>query len=162
MYIQKPNRPRRIFAADAEDFDEIVERDIKDDGIADDVIIAPEAEAILFETEDVAELVADIVEDTVEVSTDLDTGEVVFAVGDDEYTVIPDEDAEYVSSSRRIARRNRIHASSSRQPQRSPRVHRPVSAATRRPSSRPGTSHRSSRTPVQASRKTRVVKRYSK
>lgn len=59
-----------------------------DDGAAN---IAPEATELLFETEDVANLLAEATGEDVEVTTSEDGDEVEFAVGEDVYTVSPDE-----------------------------------------------------------------------
>lgn len=84
MYIQR-KRGRRI-VADAE--------------------VAPEAMDLLFEAEDVAELVAEVTGDVVEVTADGD--EVVFSVGEgemaEEFTVTADGDEEILEATRRNIR----------------------------------------------------------
>lgn len=76
--------------------------------------VAPEASDLLFEAEDVAELVAEVTGEAVEVTADDTT--VTFAVGEDEYTVEAEGDEEVLETSRRTFRGKR-----------------PVSASTRRP-----------------------------
>ena len=79
MYIKK----RRIVADD--------ELDVMDTGSAE---VAPEATDLLFEAQDVADLVAEVTGEDVEVSVDDESDEVTFAVGEYEYTVTPDDDVE--------------------------------------------------------------------
>ena len=67
------------------------------------VEVAPEAAELLFEAEDVAELVAEITEEVVDVAVDGE--DVIFSVGEDEFVVTPDEDIEEVESSRKVGRR---------------------------------------------------------
>lgn len=75
--------------------------------------VAPEAAELLFEAEDVAELVAEVTGETVEVSADDTT--VTFDVGEESFTVEADGNEETVESAIRIARGRK-----------------PVSASTRR------------------------------
>lgn len=98
MFIQK----RRIVA----------ENEVMDQGAEVNV----EEMDVLFEASDVAELIAEVTGDSVEVTTDEDSGDVIFAVGEDEYTVTPEEDTEILESTRRTLRGKK-----------------PVSASTRRP-----------------------------
>lgn len=63
----------------------------------EDVNVEETASDLLFEAEDVAELVAEVTGEPVEVSVDED--EVVFTVGEDEYTVTAEGDEEEVESS---------------------------------------------------------------
>ena len=75
--------------------------------------IAPEATDLLFEAEDVAELVAEVTGQPVEVTADEDN--VTFAVGEDEYTVQSEGDEEILQSVRRpFAGRKRVAASTNR------------------------------------------------
>lgn len=67
---------------------------------AEDVIVDEVASTLLFEAEDVAELVSEISGEPVEVTVDED--EVTFAVGDDVYTVTPEGDEEIVEESTRL------------------------------------------------------------
>lgn len=85
MFVQK----RKITAA--EEVEEV------------EVEVAPEATDILFEAEDVAELLAEVTEQVVEVNVDGD--DVVFNVGEDEFVVTPDEDAELVETSTKTMKR---------------------------------------------------------
>lgn len=77
--------------------------------------VAPEASDLLFEAEDVAELVAEVTGAPVEVTADDTT--VVFTVGEDEYTVEAEGDEEILETSRRTFRGKRtVAASTHRQP----------------------------------------------
>jgi len=107
--------------------DEIIEDEIVDDaGDVDDgeAIVDPAATDLLFEAEDVAELVAEVTGDVVEVAVDDEADTVVFTVGEgdaaEEFTVEPDGDEEVleaatkktvgkkpVKASRTIARKRR-------------------------------------------------------
>lgn len=93
---------RRAIKADEEIAD--IEAPIDDAPIADeeiaDVSVDTEATELLFEAEDVAELVSEVAGLPVDVTVDED--EVVFTVGDDEYTVTPEGDEEVVEQSRRM------------------------------------------------------------
>ena len=94
---------RRSVKAD----DEIIE-DIP--APAEDAPVAEEAEVtvdagaseLLFEAEDVAELIAEVTDTPVDVTVDED--QVVFTVGDDEYTITPEGNEEIVEESRRVRR----------------------------------------------------------
>lgn len=94
----------------------------------DEINVAPEASELLFEAEDVAELVAEVTGEPVEVSADEDV--VVFAVGEgenaEEFTVTAEGDEEEVLESSRAAFRGK----------------KPVKASTRRPARRPVTASR--------------------
>lgn len=92
---------RRVIKADDEIEDEIVdmpEAPVEDAGVSVD----PEATELLFEAEDVAELVSEVSGQPVDVTVDED--EVTFTVGDDTYTVTPEGDEEIVEQSRRMRR----------------------------------------------------------
>lgn len=74
--------------------------------------VAPEAKELLFEAEDVAELVAEVTGEPVDVTTEED-GAVTFGIGDENYTVEA-EGTEEVLESRRLPRRSRVAASTQR------------------------------------------------
>lgn len=81
------------------------------------VDVAQDTAEVLFEAEDVAELVAEITGEDVEVSTDEESDAVVFTVGDEAYTVEPDGSEEVVESSRQMRRNARpVKANSRRRP----------------------------------------------
>ena len=107
MFIQK----RRIVAED-EIMDQEMD-DVVDEGGAGAVEVAPEATDLLFEAEDVAELVAEVTGEAVEVTVDDDA--VTFAIGDDEFTVEAEGDEEILEASRKVLRgKRRVSASTSR------------------------------------------------
>ena len=134
----KIRRNRRIVAEDEFIDDVVVDEKVDDVEEVAEVEVEPEAYGLLFEAEDVAELVAEITETPVEVTVDDDA--VTFAVGEDEFTVTPEGDEEILEAVRRPLRNKRaIRASEIR---RAPRAARSVRAATRpvrasRPSGRP-------------------------
>lgn len=75
-----------------------------------EAVVAPEATDLLFEAEDVAELVAEVTGLPVEVSADEDS--VVFAVGEDEYTVHAEGNEEILQAVRKpFARKKTVSAS---------------------------------------------------
>lgn len=101
--------------------DEIIDEEIPadeapvDDAPADgEVFVEDEASTLLFEAEDVAELVAEITEQDVEVTVDDEADSVTFAVGDDEYVITPEGDEEIVESSSRVRRARKVSASAKR------------------------------------------------
>lgn len=108
MFIQK--RRGRIVAEDVID-DEMMDDEMMDDGAG--VEVAPEATDLLFEAEDVAELVAEVTGEAVEVTVEDDY--VTFAVGDSEYTIESEGDEEILEASRKaLKNKRRVSASTSR------------------------------------------------
>ena len=113
---------RRSIKADV-DFD-VAEEDLPideapiDEAPVDEAPVEEEAEVtvdeaateLLFEAEDVAELVSEVTGLPVDVTVDED--EVVFAVGDDEFTVTPEGDEEIVEQSTRVRKSARKVAAS--------------------------------------------------
>lgn len=77
----------------------VVAEEELDTQVGGEAVVEPEASDLLFEAEDVAELVAEITGEDVEVTADEDS--VVFAVGDDEYTVEAEGDEEVLEAVRR-------------------------------------------------------------
>lgn len=75
--------------------------------------VDPEATDLLFEAEDVAELVAEVTGEEVEVTVEDDA--VIFAVGDDEFTVEPEGDEEILEAVR-LPRKKKAVAASTRKP----------------------------------------------
>lgn len=138
-------RGRRIYAD--EEFDEPIDDIAVDEGFEDGgedaaVDVDEEAMGLLFEAEDVAELIAEVTEGPVEVAVDDES--VVFTVGEDEFTVTPEGDEEILEAVRRPLRNKRVvRASTARRP----------ATRTRRPATR---------RPVQSSRTTRPVRSTSK
>ena len=96
MFIQRKRRPIRA----------------NDEMMDGEVMVAPEATDLLFEAEDVAELLAEVTGEDVEVSAD--EGTVAFAVGEDEFTVEAEGDEEILESVRKNVRGKRPVAASRR------------------------------------------------
>ena len=98
---------------------------------SEDVIVAPEASELLFEAEDVAELIAEVTEDAVAVDVSDDGSTIKFTVGDAEYTVEAEGDEEVLEAATRINRsRKPVKASANRK---RPASTRKVTASTHRP-----------------------------
>lgn len=98
-YTAKP-KTQKIKAEDELDMDmEVVDEAPEEVG---DVSVDPEATELVFEAEDVAELVAEVTGE--EVSVTVDTDAVVFTVGEDEFTVEPEGDEEILESSKKMLR----------------------------------------------------------
>ena len=76
--------------------------------------VAAEAVELLFEAEDVAQLVADVTGEDVEVTADGETVE--FAVGDDTYVVEAEGTEEMLEASVSLKARNKVAASRSTKP----------------------------------------------
>ena len=75
-----------------------------------EVDVTPEASDLLFEAEDVAELVAEVTGEDVEVAAEDDT--VTFTVGEDEYVVEAEGDEEVLEAVRRpLAKKSAVRAS---------------------------------------------------
>ena len=103
-------KSRKVTAAEdvVDDIDDI--DDMGDMGDMGEISIEPEATDLLFEAEDVAELLAAVTGSPVDVSAD---GSVVsFDIGDETYTIEAEGDEEIVESSTRIMSSKRIVAPS--------------------------------------------------
>lgn len=74
----------------------------EEEEVVEDVEVTPEASDLLFEAEDVAQLVAEVTGEDVAVTVDEDA--VVFEVGEDEYTVEAEGDEEILESTRKPLR----------------------------------------------------------
>lgn len=90
---------RRSIRASEED--EVVE----DEVAVGDVNVAPEASDLLFEAEDVAQLVSEVTGE--EVTVTADENEVKFEVGEDEFVVTAEGDEELLEASTRVAKGKR-------------------------------------------------------
>ena len=77
-----------------------------------DVEVSPEATELLFETEDVAQLLAEVTQQPVDVDTADDGESVEFTVGDDVYTVESEGDEEVLESVRKPFKRKKAIKSS--------------------------------------------------
>ena len=91
----------------------VVAEEELDTQVGGEAVVEPEASDLLFEAEDVAELVAEITGEDVEVTAD--EGSVVFAVGEDEYTVEAEGDEEVLEAVRRPLK-NKKAVKASRKP----------------------------------------------
>ena len=95
MYIQKSRKRGRVVAEE-------------------EVMVTPEATDLLFEAEDVAELIAEVADEEVSVDTTED-GAVEFEVGEDVYTVEPEGDEEVLEAVRKpLKNRRPVKASTKR------------------------------------------------
>ncbi len=121
---------RRVRAE--EDFDAPAAPDAE--VVEEDVTVDDEASELLFEAEDVAELVSEVSGQPVDVTVDDDA--VSFTVGEDTYTVTPEGDEEVVEESRRMRRSARSVRASRRITRRPASAARRVAASQRRPSAR--------------------------
>lgn len=83
--------------------------DMTDEG-AGNVSVDEEATDLLFETDDVAQLVAEVTGEDVQVTTDPETDSVVFGIGQDEFTVTPEGDEEILEA-RRMPKKPAVKAS---------------------------------------------------
>lgn len=127
MYIQRKRNGRRIMASEE----------------AGEVFVEPEATDLLFETEDVADILAEATGEDVAVSSDPETEAVTFDVGGEQYEVTPEGDEEILES--RNVRGRRVSASR--------RAGRAV-RASRRPAGHVAASRRTAARPaVRASRR---------
>lgn len=103
----------------------------------EEVAVAPEATDLLFEAEDVAELVAEVTGQVVEVTADGD--DVTFAIGDgdeaEEFTVSAEGDEEVLEATRRPLKGRRT-VSASRRVAASTRARRSARTIRKVPSSR--------------------------
>ncbi len=101
----------------------VAEEEVQAQGGNGEVSVDPEATELVFETEDVAELIAEVTGEDVEAVADED--EVTFTVGDTDYTVSAEGQEEILETSRRIMR--------GKSPVRASRTasRRPVSASSR-------------------------------
>lgn len=96
MMIQRKG-PRRVVAG--EEVDIMDEGAVGAEGTEGDVTVEPEATDLLFEAEDVAELIAEVTGEAVDVTAEEES--VTFAVGDSEFTVEAEGNEEILESVRR-------------------------------------------------------------
>lgn len=75
--------------------------------------VTAETQTLLFEAEDVAEVIAEVTGEPVDVTTDEEEGEVTFEVDGEEFTVKPDGTEEVLESRRIPAGRSKVSASTS-------------------------------------------------
>ena len=123
---------RRIVANDEIDqelpVDDTMDPETVDEG--GQVAVDEEATDLLFETEDVAQLLAEATGQDVDVTVDDETNEVSFGIGENEFTVTPEGDEEILEA-RRMPKKTSVKANTKARTKRiSPK--RPVKASTRR------------------------------
>lgn len=94
---------------------EEMEEKVKEGGAVD---VTPEASDLLFEVDDVAELLAEVTGEDVSVEADED--QVIFGIGDDEYTVDAEGDEEILENTRKPLR-GKASVRASRKVNRAPR-----------------------------------------
>lgn len=111
MYIKSKKNikanTRRIRAAE-----EPIEEQEGTEGGTGSVSVDPEATELVFETEDVAELLAEVTSEDVEVVAD--ENEITFTIGDTDYTVQAEGGEEVLEASTSVRRRNAIRANTQR------------------------------------------------
>lgn len=102
MRIVKKPMSKTVKAA--EDIDNVPVDDNKPVEVdpQDSVEVAPEATELLFETEDVAQLLAEVTDSEVTVDTDDNSDDVTFTVDNTPYVVSPEGDEELLESSKKI------------------------------------------------------------
>lgn len=102
---RRPVRASRKIVKAEDEIEEIDDIDVDDDVDFDDADFedAPVEESeILFEAEDVAEVLAEATGEPVDYTVDDETTEVTFTVGENEITVTPEGDEEVVEESTRV------------------------------------------------------------
>jgi methyl-accepting chemotaxis protein len=98
MYIQKSSKKVNTRSRKIKAEDEVIVDDVQDD--AGEVEVAPEATDLLFEAEDVAELIAEVTGE--DVAVEVDDDKVTFEVADDTFEVVPEGDEEILEASRKV------------------------------------------------------------
>ena len=106
----KPSTSKKFSKVKADE-DINIDEQIVDETPVDDVpaeggeaTVAPEATDMLFEAEDVAELVAEVTGEEVTVEVDDADDSVIFTVGKEEFTIEPEGDEEILEASRKQLR----------------------------------------------------------
>lgn len=102
---KRPIRANRKMIRSDEEIDaEVIDEQPVEEGFVEDAPIEDEAvqEELLFEAEDVAQLLAEYSGEPVDYTVDDETTEVTFTVGDEELTVTPEGDEEVVEQSTRV------------------------------------------------------------
>ena len=112
MFIQK--KTKKVVANEELEIQEPgMEPEMEGEDMGGEVVIEPEATDLLFEAEDVAELVAEVTGMPVEVSVEEDS--VTFAVGDDEFIVEAEGDEEILeAATNKVMRGKRTVSASTR------------------------------------------------
>ena len=129
MYISKysTKKARRRVAA-SEEIEDMVETDVVEEPeveVEEDIEIDPSATELVFETEDVAQLIAEITEE--EVAVEADENAVIFTVGDADYTVEPEGDEAILEATKKVLKGKKAISASTkatRKPARKPAARR--------------------------------------
>lgn len=121
MFVSKKNT-KKVTAGDDLDT-EVMETEMDEDVVDDtpdadeDVNVAPEATDLLFEAEDVAQLVAEVTGQPVDVEKAEDGNSVEFTVGEDVFTVTAEGDEEVLEAVRTpLKKKKQVSASTNRKP----------------------------------------------
>ena len=121
MFVSKKNT-KKVTAGDDLDT-EVMEPEMDEDVVDDtpdadeDVNVAPEATDLLFEAEDVAQLVAEVTGQPVDVEKAEDGNSVEFTVGEDVFTVTAEGDEEVLEAVRTpLKKKKPVSASTNRKP----------------------------------------------
>ena len=109
---KRPVRANRRMIRSDEEIDEVIEEPVDEvidepveDVIEDEIVDEEDVEeVILFEAEDVAEIIAEFVEEPVDYTIDDETAEVTFTAGEDEVVATPEGDEVVVEDSTRISK----------------------------------------------------------
>ncbi len=134
---KKPSTSKKFSKVKADE-DINIDEQIVDDVPADDAAaeggdatVAPEATDMLFEAEDVAELVAEVTGEEVTVEVDDADDSVIFTVGEEEFTIEPEGDEEILEASRKVLRgKTSVRASKTAPARKEVRASRKASAKT--------------------------------
>ena len=121
MFVSKKNT-KKVTAGDDLDT-EVMEPEMDEDVVDDtpdadeDVNVAPDATDLLFEAEDVAQLVAEVTGQPVDVEKAEDGNSVEFTVGEDVFTVTAEGDEEVLEAVRKpLKKKKPVSASTKRKP----------------------------------------------
>ena len=121
MFVSKKNT-KKVTAGDDLDT-EVMEPEMDEDVVddtpdaAEDVNVAPDATDLLFEAEDVAQLVAEVTGQPVDVEKAEDGNSVEFTVGEDVFTVTAEGDEEVLEAVRKpLKKKKQVSASTNRKP----------------------------------------------
>ena len=112
---RKPMSTRKPVRAADETIEDMPPVEDATPGEGADTDVDPAATDLLFETEDVAQLLAEVTDSEVTADVDEDTDSIVFTVNDEEYVVEPEGTEEMLEASTRVLRSKRaVKASSAR------------------------------------------------
>lgn len=103
---KKPMSAKKAVRAAEEVVDETIDETVEELPPVEELVadVDPAATDLLFETEDVAQLLAEVTESEVTADVDEDTDAIVFTVNDQEYLVEPEGDEEILEATRKSLR----------------------------------------------------------